>query len=545
MSSHNSGNNSKSILKRPSSSSYMKGGGGRDDQDNFDDDNYNSKKNPPTLKAFTAKSWLEFHESTLTFFGQHFYILAETMSNMCLPNILSDAEIRVEMTDTIAIKSGGLSIYVTGSKGVAISATTDITLSELREKKIHHIMYPDDMTGARVDGNTSQGKSFVSAAKSNSNSAAAAAAAEKQPTMSRKLAEDILLPTNNMLHSKLKEWEAYTKEVGQYLTLLIAVSPFEIKEKLIQSQKLKAAQSARDLFKFMEVLQQLCLEAHGDKRVSKEVNESILKDTAHIQYATLSQYIEKFKANWAACEKTNTTLNQADIVRLFLKNLNIRYFGDFLYRRHLDKTQLSSDKWVNLKTIEEAIKLVQQYDEEVVKTLAVTNDVPKIKFDDTTDILMNQHVTKDDTSDLSGSGNSGESLMMKKLTQQVAMLKNQLMQSKQKVEKQQEIIMNQQLSGSPSSKSNAGGKRADPFHGHTPPSVKSRGKDKHDEDDDSIVTTESNQLHVCYDFANSGTCSRGKSCRFSHRSDIVNAYKLRQSKKDKDLGKKAGGGFRK
>ena len=51
--------------------------------------------------------------------------------------------------------------------------------------------------------------------------------------------------------------------------------------------------------------------------------------------------------------------------------------------RHLDKTQLSSNKWVNLITIEGAIQLVQHYDEEVVKTLAVTNDDPKIKFDDT------------------------------------------------------------------------------------------------------------------------------------------------------------------
>ena len=44
----------------------------------------------------------------------------------------------------------------------------------------------------------------------------------------------------------------------------------------------------------MDVLQQMCFEVHGDKRVSKEVNESNLKDTAHIQYATQSQYIEKF-----------------------------------------------------------------------------------------------------------------------------------------------------------------------------------------------------------------------------------------------------------
>jgi hypothetical protein len=55
----------------------------------------------------------------------------------------------------------------------------------------------------------------------------------------------------------------------------------------------------------------------------------------------------------------------------------------FLYRRHLDKTQLSSNKWVNLITIEGAIQLVQHYDEEVVKTLAATNDDPKIKFVDT------------------------------------------------------------------------------------------------------------------------------------------------------------------
>jgi hypothetical protein len=51
-------------------------------------------------------------------------------------------------------------------------------------------------------------------------------------------------------------------------------------------------------------------------------------------------------------------------------------------------------------------------------------------MDDTTDILMNQHVMKDDTSVLFGSGYSGETLMLKKLTQQVAMLKNQPMQSK-------------------------------------------------------------------------------------------------------------------
>ena len=429
---------------------------------------------------------------------------------------------------------------------MAVPATSDITLTELRERKIHHLMFPNAMLKEKTDGSKSQSKSFVSVAKSNSNPGSAKKnsmdiePAEETPQITRKEAIERLLPNDIMQSLKLKEWDAYIKEVAKYVTLLIAVSPFEIKEKLNQSTKLKAAQTARDLFKFMDVLQQMCLEAHGDKRVSKEANESNLKDTTQIQYATLSQYIEKFKANWAACEKTQTTLTQPDIVRLFLKNLNIRYFGEFLYRRHLDKTQLSSDKWVNLKTIEEAIKLVQQYDEEVVKTLAVTNDVPKIKFDDQTDILMNQLVTKDDTSDLSGSGYSSESLMLKKLTQQVAMLKNQLMQSKQKVEKQQEVILQQQLAGSPSSRGNANGKRSDPYHGFTPPSAKARGKDNRD-DDASDATTESNRLHVCYDFANLGTCSRGKSCRFSHRTDVVNAYKLSQAKKNKDSGKKGGG----